>query len=87
MAEPAFESDELQLSEAEKVGARMMYAQFGPPSEEVLIKNLRRIGHKADGYLETALGLPLDAYKRVLEVYKSLPAPPQRSYRRRKARR
>lgn len=84
MTELAFESEELDLNDAERACARSEYRQFGPANAAELIAGLRRNGHKTDGYVESALCLSLEDYRRVVEVHKSLPDPPRPMIRRKR---
>jgi hypothetical protein len=78
MTDLAFQSDELDLTDAEKAQARHEYAQFGPVSADTLCCLLRDAGYRRDGVMESALLLPLEDYRVVEELYKSLPDNPPR---------
>lgn len=78
----AFQSDELDLTDADRAAARQQYQQLQAgqlgefPTAAKLIEGLRKRGVRDDTYLTSALVLDLDEYRRVEEVYKGLPAKP-----------
>lgn len=79
----AFQEDELDLDEAEKAAARQLYMTPGSvqPSASELIEKLRKDG-RDQAVLECALGLPLDEYRRVEEVFREVDPPAGRQIRR-----
>jgi hypothetical protein len=83
MSELAFQSEELPLEEWERAAARTDYMAGRVVPVERLIEGLRKHGHKVDGYIESALLLPLDQYRSVAEVHASLPDQPGGKIRRR----
>lgn len=78
MAELAFQSEELELEEWQRAGARHLYnlIQDGmagrPPTASELIRSIQKQGQDS-ALLESALLLPLDEYRQVEEVYKKAP--------------
>jgi hypothetical protein len=72
--EPAFMSAELDLTEAERAGARLDYVAFGPPDEETLVRSLKR-GADPDVILAVALGLPMDKYRDIEADVAAQPKP------------
>lgn len=77
MADVAFHNEELDLTEAQRVGAEYLYRQIKAgrlgdmPTASGLIQSLRKFGPD-DAYLESALLLPTEEYERVAEVYDEL---------------
>lgn len=73
--EPAYESEELDLTETERVSARHTAAVAGKqPSLTVLLECLKRDGQDV-ALLECALGLPLEQYRKFEQQYKRTPRP------------
>lgn len=72
MPELAYESDELDLTEAERASARNDIRMGFESSEADLLNTIGRRG-QLDGVMEAALGLPLDGYRRVEEAFKAAP--------------
>jgi hypothetical protein len=70
---PAYESEELGLTDTEINEAKHAQAVAGQPPANVIIEAMRRHGQQDDAYLKSALGLPLEDYRRVEEFHKSLP--------------
>lgn len=82
MSELAYESDKVDLTEAERAGARHDAAVCEQPSVSELMKCIKRSG-KVDGIVEAALGLPVEQYERVRDAWKRAPAPDLPKTRRR----
>ncbi len=74
--EPAYESDELDLSETDRISARHAMAVAGgvQPSLTKLLELLKRDGQDP-ALLECALGLPLEQYRKFEAAYKRTPRP------------
>lgn len=89
MADLAFQSDELDLEEWERAGARSMFMQIQNgtlgrlPTASELIEKLRAEG-KDDSLLAAALLLTLPEYRRVADVLKEVEAPRGPKIRRRR---
>lgn len=79
----AFLSDELDLTEAERVGAANVYNSVGAASRAELMETIRRHG-KIDGIVESALLLPLADYYDVVAAWNDAPVPDKPKIRRRK---
>lgn len=79
----AYESDELDLTESERASVRNLASTPGSeqPTASVLIAKLRKDG-RDQAVLECALGLPLEEYYRVEEVYREVDPPRGPSRRR-----
>lgn len=79
----AYESDELDLSEAERASVRDLASTPGTeqPTAGELIEKLRKDG-RDQAVLECALALPLEDYYRVEEVYREVDPPRGPSRRR-----
>jgi len=71
MSEPAYLSEELDISSADKVAAFNLATTPGSrqPTADELIESLQRNGQD-QSILEVALALPLEEYRRVEEVYR-----------------
>lgn len=82
--EPAWRSEELDLSEVEKTCAASMYRQFGPVPAAELIMTLERAGYRVEGVLETAYMCPLEDFRRVEAAFKRLPEQPRPKIRRKR---
>ncbi len=76
MADPAYLSEELGLSSADKVAAFNLATTPGSrqPTADELIQSIKRNGQD-QAILEVALPLPLEEYRRVEEVYRAAPPP------------
>lgn len=74
--EPAYESDELDLSDTERISARHLARVAGgeQPSLTKLLACLKRDGQDP-ALLECALGLSLKQYREFEAVYKRTPRP------------
>lgn len=82
---PAFQSEELNLEDWERAAARAQYLAFSNRLQaDELIIAMQKHGHKVDGYLDSALCLPLADYRRVKTVYDALPEPDLPRTRRRR---
>jgi hypothetical protein len=90
---PAYLSDELGLSEEEKVGVELIAktpikdgagnvtGYLGAASMEDLLRCIQRNG-QADGIIETAWALPLWQFRKIEEAWRAAPRPNvQRAYR------
>ena len=76
MAEPAYESDELGLSETDKICAVHSTRIAGQPSTQALIDAANKAAahnEAGDGILESALGLSLEGYRAVERAVKRIP--------------
>lgn len=83
MSELTYESDEVELTEAERAGVRHDAQVCKQPTVRELLKCIRRNG-KVDGIVEAALGLPVEQYRRVEDAWKRAPVPDQPKTRRRR---
>jgi hypothetical protein len=77
MPEPAYLSDELDLTDAEKAAAENLGRTPGTelPTTTALLKLIQKHGKAAetDGILDVALLLPLEDYEKVRDAYKRAP--------------
>ena len=82
-ATPAYLSDELGLSEAERAGVEDLARSVGRASLDGLLATIQRNG-RIDGVLQAALTLPLAEYRTVENAWKSAPLPERPKTRRRR---
>lgn len=72
--EPAYLSEELDLTDAERIGAAHTAQLTGIPTKQELLDTIERHG-QVDGIVESALLLPLADYYEVFETWTAAPKP------------
>ena len=71
---PAYESEELGLTETERIEAKHAAQVAGQPPMTRIIDAIKRDGQDP-ALLEAALGLPLEQYRKVEAAFKAQPRP------------
>lgn len=82
MSEPAYMSDELGLTEAQRIDVEQAAKVAPQPTAAELLACIRRNG-RVDGILESALGLPLADYRNIKAAWLAAPIPDRPRTRRR----
>lgn len=81
--EPAFLSDELDLTESDKASGWHDLATAGLPTKAALLATVEREG-QVEGILEAARLLTLEEYREIEAAWKAAPTPKLPKIRRRK---